>query len=96
MQNEKSSNRLKYFNTTTISNQNCKDIKGYPVKHHLCTLSPIGLGICFGDSGGPLIHNNRIHGVVSMSKPCALGSPDVFTNVYYFLGWIETITGIQP
>ena len=49
-----------------------------------------------GDSGGPMICENRLHdwvlhGVVSWgSSECAKeGYPAVFTRVSYFMDWIE-------
>lgn len=42
-----------------------------------------------GDSGGPLVVNGELCGVVSWVVPCAMGKPDVFTNVYYYLDFIK-------
>lgn len=43
-----------------------------------------------GDSGGPLVCNGEQYGIVSWSIPCAVGVPDVYTNVYYYLDFIES------
>lgn len=39
-------------------------------------------------SGGPLVVNGVQVGIVSWGIPCALGYPDIFTNVKNFLPWI--------
>jgi len=53
-------------------------------------------GPCNGDSGGPMICENRLHdwvlhGIVSWgsSQPAEEGYPAVFTRVSYFMDWIE-------
>ncbi|XP_036994943.2 neutrophil elastase [Artibeus jamaicensis] len=50
-------------------------------------------GICFGDSGGPLICNGLIHGIDSFIRGgCGSGYfPDSFTAVAQFAGWINSI-----
>uniref|UniRef100_A0A1B0FGH4 Lectizyme n=1 Tax=Glossina morsitans morsitans TaxID=37546 RepID=A0A1B0FGH4_GLOMM len=46
-------------------------------------------GACKGDSGGPLICNGAVSGIVSSRENCDWGVPTALTNVYYFLEWIE-------
>lgn len=54
---------------------------------------------CSGDSGGPVIrysdlHNNMyvIYGIVSFGPPCGFeGSPGVYTKVYPYIKWIESV-----
>lgn len=56
----------------------------------ICTKNKIGSGSCVGDSGGPLVgHNNTLIGIVSWSIGCADGFPNVYTNVYRQLDWIN-------
>ena len=45
-----------------------------------------------GDSGGGVVVNNTLVGIVSSSKGCAAGFPDVHTNVYSFLAWIDQMS----
>ncbi|KAM7347486.1 trypsin eta-like [Cochliomyia hominivorax] len=46
---------------------------------------------CTGDSGGPLVCDNKLVGIVSFGLGCAMkGYPGVYTNVAYYLDWIES------
>jgi len=56
---------------------------------HICTFTQIGEGSCHGDSGGPLISNNVLVGLVNWGLPCAVGLPDVQANVFYYTDWIK-------
>jgi len=49
-----------------------------------------GSGVCHGDSGGPLIVNNTLIGIVSWgAHPCAgENKPGIYTNVKRYAGWI--------
>lgn len=56
---------------------------------HICTYTKEGEGSCHGDSGGPLIDQNRnLVGVVNWGEACAVGYPDVFASVRYYHDWI--------
>lgn len=37
------------------------------------------------------MYNDELVGVVSFGAPCALGFPDVYTNVYLYKSWINEI-----
>ncbi|KAB0792622.1 hypothetical protein PPYR_14581 [Photinus pyralis] len=60
----------------------------------LCTSTFHGKGACKGDSGGPLVkvHSNngtRQIGIVSFSRNCAAGYPDVYARVASYIPWIK-------
>jgi len=49
-----------------------------------------GKDSCRGDSGGPLIANNTLIGIVSWGYKCAQENhPGVYTNVKKYAGWID-------
>ncbi|EHH29403.1 hypothetical protein EGK_09822 [Macaca mulatta] len=50
-------------------------------------------GVCFGDSGSPLVCNGLIHGIASFVRGgCASGLyPDAFAPVALFVNWINSI-----
>ncbi|XP_075155390.1 transmembrane protease serine 11D isoform X2 [Haematobia irritans] len=52
-----------------------------------------GRGQCSGDSGGPLMLDDKQIGLVSWSiKPCG-HKPGIFTNIRYYLDWIKETIG---
>ncbi|KAL1782929.1 transmembrane protease serine 9-like [Sigmodon hispidus] len=62
--------------------------------HNVCTLVPRRpAGICYGDSGGPLICDGILHGVDSfVIRECAsLQYPDFFARVSMYVDWIRTM-----
>lgn len=44
-----------------------------------------------GDSGGALAANNQVIGIASWVIPCGKGYPDVYTKVYAYRDWIQTV-----
>uniref|UniRef100_A0A4X2KM44 Peptidase S1 domain-containing protein n=1 Tax=Vombatus ursinus TaxID=29139 RepID=A0A4X2KM44_VOMUR len=61
-------------------------------RHNICTLAPRQrAGICFGDSGGPLICQGVVHAVDSFIKGgCASQRfPDFFARVALYVDWIN-------
>ncbi|KAK2584858.1 hypothetical protein KPH14_006295 [Odynerus spinipes] len=82
-------NHLQQINLRIESQQNCAAKHWRVTDSHICTFTRYGEGACNGDSGGPLVANGVQVGIVSFGTPCAVGSPDVYTRVYYFLDWIK-------
>uniref|UniRef100_A0A8C6E9Q1 Proteinase 3 n=1 Tax=Moschus moschiferus TaxID=68415 RepID=A0A8C6E9Q1_MOSMO len=61
---------------------------------NVCTYVPRrSAGICFGDSGGPLICNGVLQGVDSfVIQGCATGQyPDFFARVSLYVDWIHSV-----
>nr|XP_034195401.1 chymotrypsin-2-like [Osmia lignaria] len=58
----------------------------------ICAYDPsVGKGPCHGDSGGPLIVNGRLTGLVSWLRGCGnTYSPAVFTRVSAYIEWIKS------
>ncbi|GBP46317.1 Chymotrypsin BI [Eumeta japonica] len=82
-------------NLKVISLTNCRGIYGNIVlDSNICTSGSGGVGICRGDSGGPLTINigNRpvLLGVSSFvaQNGCELGFPSAFARVPYYMNWI--------
>ncbi|XP_032671248.1 chymotrypsin-1-like [Odontomachus brunneus] len=80
---------LQYVDVTMLSHDACQKAHPDTSSKQICTFNSYGKGACMGDSGGPLIHNRELVGVVSWGIPCAKGEPDVFTSVDYFRDWIK-------
>ncbi|KAM4889339.1 uncharacterized protein RHO17_019158 [Thomomys bottae] len=62
--------------------------------HNVCTLvSRRSAGICFGDSGGPLMCDGVLQGVDSfVIRECATRQfPDFFARVALYVDWIRTV-----
>ncbi|NP_001166072.1 serine protease 135 precursor [Nasonia vitripennis] len=65
----------------------------------VCALQREGVGSCMGDSGGPLAANGVLVGITSWGIPCGLGYPDVYTKVYAYKEFIESVleaTDVNP
>jgi trypsin len=57
----------------------------------ICTFTKMREGMCFGDSGSPLVIDGVQIGFASyvLENQCAAGIPDVFTRVHSYLDWIK-------
>lgn len=51
-----------------------------------CTRNQVGHGLCVGDFGSPLVADDTLIGIASWSEK---GLPDVYTNVYAHINWIQ-------
>ncbi|XP_075849502.1 kallikrein-4 isoform X1 [Microcebus murinus] len=84
---------LQCANVSVVAEQECSERYG-PVYHHsmLCAGGGLdGKDSCNGDSGGPLICNGSLQGLVSFGQAqCGqVGVPGVYTNLCKFTDWIE-------
>ncbi|KAJ8664629.1 hypothetical protein QAD02_006291 [Eretmocerus hayati] len=83
---------LQCVSQTVISREECLARYQDPVhESHMCTFLP-GRGPCFKDSGGPLIVDGILVGVLSGGKRCETypGYPSLWTNVALFRDWIDS------
>jgi len=96
------SNQLRKVKVPVVSDADCKDAYGQNAvtDHMICAGLPQGgVDSCQGDSGGPLFSFDVVNGndvpkeqigIVSWGQGCALpGYPGVYTQVSYFLDWIQ-------
>ncbi|XP_032671105.1 serine protease 53-like [Odontomachus brunneus] len=87
--NSGSPTMLQYVDVRMLSYDECQEDHPSTSFKQICTYNSYGKGLCMGDSGGPLIFNDQLVGVVSWGIPCAVGRTDVFTSVYYYRDWIR-------
>ncbi|XP_051170630.1 uncharacterized protein LOC127287635 [Leptopilina boulardi] len=82
--------QLQYLNTVIINSTICEKSVPHLSNTQFCTFTRLGEGICQGDSGGPVVLAGKyLVGVISRGLPCALGVPDIHTNVYDYLPFIN-------
>lgn len=110
-------NVLTHFNFTLIGNEECnKTFPPIPeteygiIDSQVCAMDRIGTkDTCQGDSGGPLQLNlpgrkrprYSLIGVTSYGLFCGSRTPSVYTRIYSYLDWLESLvwpeeTPIQP
>ena len=88
-----------------MSNADCAATYGATIWEGSICIDPVkdgeGVGVCSGDSGGPLNHREadgryKQIGVTSFvsSGGCENKLPHGFTRMTSFLDWVETNTGI--
>nr|NP_001279383.1 granzyme A-like precursor [Callorhinchus milii]AFM86514.1 granzyme A-like protein [Callorhinchus milii] len=93
------SNRLKEVNITIVDRGTCNDKDHYNDKpkvtaNMLCAGDKNGNDACEGDSGGPLICNNKYSGNTSFGIGCGKAKyPGIYTALTNkYLDWIKKIT----
>lgn len=85
---------LQWLTTTTLTNLKCNsgldNTSTTLYNHQICTLAWSGKGFARADSGGPLIVDNELIGIISWRSNDNIGiSPDVYTRVSSFRSWID-------
>ncbi|XP_044015389.1 chymotrypsin-1-like [Aphidius gifuensis] len=86
-------NELQVIKLNIIKLDRCQKIFPKVGCGQICTSTSDG-GLCFGDSGSPLVIENMQIAIASWGSPCANGYPDIHSNVYYYLNWIKNTTNI--
>lgn len=85
-------NDLQFVTMNTISIQDCSD--AFPTHliydTQICTQTSDGSGTCVGDSGAPLVFENKVVGVLSWGTVCGGGQPEVYTKVQSYVNWINS------
>lgn len=73
----------------TITRNECrKKFVGEEIFYNNVCAFAVGKNSCDGDSGGPMVVNGKLSGVISWGKGCATGLPGVYTSVPAFLDWV--------
>ncbi|GAB0098105.1 hypothetical protein DMENIID0001_138040 [Sergentomyia squamirostris] len=91
---------LQWLSVNIITNEQCRDdmppvIRLMVHDNTICSFASLGQGLCFGDSGGPLIVGNTVVGIPSWVFPgCAQGRPDVYARVSSHRDWIYANTDL--
>ncbi|KAK5638138.1 hypothetical protein RI129_012433 [Pyrocoelia pectoralis] len=88
------SNILRYAQFSVLSLDECRWYLYGIHNSEICT-NPSTSGGCDGDNGGPLVTvaDNVQIGILSRGVPCAMGKPDVYTNVAHYSNWIDQHSG---
>lgn len=83
---------LRIAQVPIVDRKVCEDLYyGHVHKNMLCAGESDGsVDACNNDSGGPLVLDNKLIGLVSWGIGCGLPNyPGVYTNVAYFRDWID-------
>ncbi|XP_037955108.1 trypsin beta-like [Teleopsis dalmanni] len=72
------SNVLRVVDISTLSRTSCSEYYSLTTSNFCAFTS--GKDACFGDSGGPLTHNNKLYGLVSYGAGCGT-YPGVYTSI---------------
>jgi trypsin len=90
------SNKLKLGFVKQVSKSVCKRrwwkrIKNTkPAPHVLCMTSNDS-ATCSGDSGGPLLCEGELTGIVSFGRRCGTGKPDIYVDILHYNDWIDWV-----
>jgi len=86
-----------------VSDQTCIETYAFLMRENMLCAGEEGKDSCSGDSGGPLVcplgdgGAPLLAGVTSWGQGCGrAGKPGVYTEVAYFLDWIEETMAANP
>ncbi|KOX69186.1 Trypsin-1 [Melipona quadrifasciata] len=87
------SNELLFGTMRKINNHDCEEANDGDLltDRMFCALSDTAR-LCVGDSGSPLIFQNRLFGVASWSRSCDGRYPTTFTAIAELKDWISDVT----
>ncbi|CAK9804927.1 Trypsin 5G1 [Anthophora plagiata] len=78
-----------------INDETCQDANnGDMLTNRMFCASSEKARPCVGDSGSPLVYQNKLFGVASWSRSCQLTYPTVFAAIAEMKDWISQVTGI--
>jgi len=82
---------LRRLHTQLMNTEDCKSYnKNRVLATNICTINPVGRGVCHLDLGNPVVVGNVQVGITSfIISQCADGNPDVHTRVWSYLDWIS-------
>ncbi|GJQ76628.1 hypothetical protein Trydic_g15489 [Trypoxylus dichotomus] len=88
------SETLYYTNAAILMNIACEIFFGQILPSQICTSGSGGVGACTGDSGGAVVANNRLVGIISfaLSLSCEGGWPSGHARVTTVLDWLYYVT----
>ncbi|KAJ9597879.1 hypothetical protein L9F63_011245 [Diploptera punctata] len=91
------STQLQSVQLPIIDFEECENVYGYFLtKNMICAGIEGGKGICSSDSGGPLVVDGKLVGIVSFSTGCAYaGKPGVYADVPALLDFVKSNTDYQ-
>lgn len=90
------SNKLHQVLVPVVDRAKCQSMYpyGYKIDQNMFCVGDIlhgGKDFCLGDSGGPVVQNNKLVGIISWGFDCADRKyPGVHTRVGNYIDWIET------
>ncbi|XP_018329773.1 brachyurin-like [Agrilus planipennis] len=82
---------LRYINVPIITNDVCNATIPGITGSMVCSGGAGNKGVCYGDSGGPLMASRKLVGIaISIGlNGCEAGDPSIFTRVTSHLDWIS-------
>lgn len=85
--------KLQYMYSTHLGREKCEEFyrgNEWYFQSQLCTVSAVGSGHCWGDSGNSVVYAGQLVGVMSwVDEECGKASPDMSASVPYFFDWIQ-------
>ncbi|KAM7341819.1 trypsin-3-like [Cochliomyia hominivorax] len=90
--------KLKYGHMSMYTEDECNAAISPDIfNHSICAANYLAkVSICSGDSGGPLIIDHKLFGIVSSYYTCGTNIPAVFTRVNSFRSWIINNSQMKP